>query len=112
MITQIDIDLLLPHEQVESSLVGTLIKDIKETGTITPLLVEAEHLVILDGHHRYRAAQALGYTEVPVHLVDYNDIELSLRRGDISCTKKDVIESAQRGTLFPSKTTCHTFLDS
>lgn len=112
MVHLIDTNRLLPHEEVEPARIAKLSKEIKRKGITKPILVEAENLVILDGHHRYRVAQALGYTEIPALLVDYDDVEFSLWRDDVYCTKQDVIRNAQEGILFPSKTTRHTLKSS
>jgi ParB-like nuclease domain len=44
---------------------GLLLKSITEDGFTQPVVVSTEHTII-DGEHRWRAAQELGMTEVPV----------------------------------------------
>lgn len=76
-----------------------------------PLLVEAEHFVILDGHHRYEALKRLGCRKVPVYLVDYQDEGIGLTtwpRAIVShVAKEEVIARGLGGDLFPPKTTRH-----
>ena len=80
-----------------------------------PVLVDEEHLVILDGHHRVEALRLLGCKRIPVYLVDYNDdaIALTLWPGAVvsEVEKEDVIEKALKGELFPPKTTKHIVKD-
>jgi len=108
MNVHLPVALLIPHEEVNTAHVADLLSAIETAGSISiPILVEKNHMVILDGHHRYAVAKALGYTTVPVQLVDYNDVDLEFWRTDIQCTKEEVIRNAQRGALFPCKTTRH-----
>jgi hypothetical protein len=47
-----------------------LTKSITEDGFTQPIVAIRDHNVIVDGEHRWRVAQKLGYTKVPVVFVD------------------------------------------
>lgn len=47
-----------------------LCRSMKEDGFTQPIVAIKEGKIIVDGEHRWRAAKKLGYTEVPVVLVD------------------------------------------
>jgi hypothetical protein len=49
-----------------------LMSHLSDHGMLEPIYIGAgpEHAVIEDGHHRARAAQALGWDKVPVHITD------------------------------------------
>lgn len=107
----LDISLLKPHERFVPKNVGTLISKFKKDSSIvTPLLIEKETYVILDGHHRYFALKQLGCTKVPVFLVKYrnNDkiIVTSNTEGE-PITKDDVIQAGLSGNMMASKTSRH-----
>ena len=52
-----------------------LCKSIIEDGFTQPILVMKENKVIVDGEHRWRAAHALGFKEMPVVFVDMTDAQ-------------------------------------
>ena len=100
------------HERTREPLLGDLVAQIKKDGYLRrPILVEAEHLVILDGHHRVEALRILGCRKIPVYLVDYGDpaIVLATWPGAIvsTVTKEEVVDRGVRGDPFPPKTTRH-----
>src|SRR4030067_1186476 len=62
----LDIFSLRPHEQVQKALLEKTMREIVEEGRLRlPALVEREHRVILDGHHRYEALRRLGRPRGP-----------------------------------------------
>lgn len=54
------------------------VADIKENGITQPLLAREvdENIVIIDGGHRFAAAQEAGLTEIPVSIVEATDEEI------------------------------------
>jgi hypothetical protein len=46
-------------------------RSITDDGFTSPILVQEKTREIVDGEHRWRAAKALGYTEIPVVFVDF-----------------------------------------
>ena len=49
---------------------------------IKPIVIESEHHLILDGHHRFDVAKRMGLTRIPVVIVNYKDIEIWSLRSD------------------------------
>ena len=108
----LDIRVLRPHEQTRPELLAQLVAEIERDGVLKiPVLVEREHHVILDGHHRWEALRRLGCRRIPAYVVDYSSEEISLTTwpGAIvaTVTKEQVVDHGVRGDLFPPKTTRH-----
>jgi L-serine kinase (ADP) len=101
---------LLPHEHHDPVRAHALATEISASGLWwKPLLIEANHLIILDGHHRRAAAIQLGLQAVPAILIPYDDPRLTLtswRPGE-QWSRTEIIARAQRGKLCPIKTTRH-----
>lgn len=55
-----------------------LINDIKANGLINPVTVNTDH-VLLAGYRRLSACKALGWTDIPVHMVSTENEEQELR---------------------------------
>ena len=118
-VTNVDIGWLKPHEKVvNQDRVTALVDAIGRWGAYRkPLLVDRDSGSILDGHHRYFAAQKLGLSKVPAALVDYledDSITVDLWPGDhgvTSISKQDVIDMCLSADVFPPKTSRHTFAE-
>ena len=54
-----------------------LINDIKANGLINPVTVNTDH-VLLAGYRRLSACKALGWTDIPVHMVSTENEEQDL----------------------------------
>src|SRR3990170_2277406 len=108
----LDIRELKPHEELQAPLLAKVMGEIAREGRINvPVLVEREHRVILDGHHRFEALRRLGCRRCPAYVVDYDseDIGLTTWPGAVvdRVTKQEVLDRGLRGPLFPAKTTRH-----
>lgn len=106
----IDINLLKPHEEIISCHLTMLMKQIKSDGFISsPIAVDRQTMVILDGHHRYNILKIMKMKICPVCLVDYNDDEITVGcwRDDEKITKKEVIAAGLSGKLLAPKTSKH-----
>jgi len=108
----LDIRVLKAHEQLQAPLLAKVMGAIRADGQINiPILVEREHHVILDGHHRFEALRRLGCRKAPAYVVDYYSEEIGLTTWPESAikhvTKDEVIAHGLRGELFPPKTTRH-----
>jgi len=65
------IDGLKPHEKGLSLYLQLLRREILRDGVLKcPIIADEDSHVILDGMHRWLALKSLGYTEIPVILVD------------------------------------------
>jgi hypothetical protein len=76
-----------------------------------PICIEQNHLLILDGQHRYEVARELDFRYVPCEFFDYADEGLlvwSLRE-ECVVSKPLVIERALQGNIYPYKTAKHKF---
>lgn len=103
-------DQLLPHEHHDPVRAQALAREMQASGFwMKPLLVEANHRIILDGHHRREAARQLGLRAVPAFLIRYDDPRLTLTawRAGEEWSREDVIARALAGDLCPIKTTRH-----
>jgi len=108
----LDIRQVRPHERTREDLLEQLLAEIPRDGELRlPVLVEREHHVILDGHHRYEALRRLGCRRIPAYVVDYASEEIGLTTwpGAIvaTVTKAEVVAHGLAGNLFPPKTTRH-----
>ena len=100
---------LKPHEETDGKKVQKLARDLKRNGQREPLLVDARHGVILDGHHRAKALKKIGETHAHALLVDYSgqEVKLSGRRPGVPVSKRLVVQRALQKRPFPPKTTRH-----
>ena len=103
---------LIPHEYHDEIAAHRLAEMIVSEGVWTaPVAVEAASSVILDGHHRCRAARLLGLVVLPTVAMAYDDPGLKLtawRLGEI-WNAELVLQRAKLGSLLPHKTTRHLF---
>jgi uncharacterized protein (DUF1015 family) len=101
---------LKPHECTSRKRVYEVLQMIKSIGKFTqPILVERKSKIILDGHHRVMAMKKLGEKKIPARLVDYKDINVSLRHKNLSSKiiKELVLYLASKKIMLPRKTTRH-----
>jgi len=107
----INIQTLHTHESIDMANVQKVKHQIVKAQCFKePIIVDREHLVVLDGHHRLKSCQLLGLSKVPCLLVDYlhdKTIRVESRRDNIPITKRAVITMALSGNVFPHKTTRH-----
>lgn len=115
------------HEQIVEDRVSYLIEQITNAGTFTtPIMVGktyhgADINVILDGHHRFAAAQQLGFERIPAYLLDYGSSEIEVSAWPDSALAKEklfseqikarVVDCVMRDELFPPKSTKHEIKD-
>ena len=76
-----DIDSIFPNEwnpnrQTDRDF-ELLLRSIEDDGFTQPVIANREGKII-DGEHRWRAAEALGYSEVPVVVVDMSDEQMRI----------------------------------
>lgn len=81
-ITYVNIDTLYPNEynpnrQSEREF-ELLLKSMDEDGFTTPIVAQADTKMIVDGEHRWRAAKRLGFSEIPVVLVEMTPAQMRI----------------------------------
>jgi hypothetical protein len=119
-IVLVPIDELKPHEKGSPLYLKLLRHQILRDGALKyPIIVDEKTHVILDGTHRWLALRSLGYTLIPVMLVDAFQnpkIHVGRRRihrylsesnGEISLEK--VISAGLSGCLMKPRSTRHFF---
>ena len=107
----LETDTLLLHEEIIPESLEKLKRNIKKDMILqSPVIVDINSMVILDGMHRVSALQSLGCRLTPVCLVDYNNSEIVLDRWCRTVTEKMDVDSlaseasnigARVGTLDP-----------
>jgi len=107
-----EISELREHEAYQKDLLEKCIKMLENDGVFkVPILVDEKDLVILDGHHRVEALKRMGFTKIPVYLVDYWDEAIEVTtwaEAEIENITKDMVLEMGRGDgVFPPKTSKH-----
>ena len=74
-----------------------------------PLMVEASKFLVMDGHHRFEVAKALGLRKVPAKLFTYDEVEVWSLRSNIKVSREIILDNHESGVLFPYKTAKHKF---
>ncbi len=106
----VELDRLRPHEEVDPEHLEELTRQIAADGVLKyAIAVDRRTNTVLDGEHRRNALARLGCRRIPVVYVDYEspDIEVHTWRDGINLTKREVVEAALTGKLFPPKTSRH-----
>ncbi|WP_114088380.1 ParB N-terminal domain-containing protein [Thalassospira profundimaris] len=104
---------LRAHEEHDGDHARNLRQKIETAGIWTsPVIVEWEDLIVMDGHHRLSVALAAGLAYVPCLLADYHSVPVTSRRDDIAVTPDDIRIRARERRLYPAKTTRHIFPES
>ncbi|MDJ0273813.1 MAG: hypothetical protein NYU90_01235 [Aigarchaeota archaeon] len=77
----VDIDRLIPHEEVIRGLLESVISELRSTGLLLhPVIVSREHGIVLDGNHRVEALRRMGARRVLAYSVDYMSNEVEVKR--------------------------------
>lgn len=109
-IEYLDIDSLLPIEDFLIDRIPILENQISKLGRWTkPIIVEKNHKLILDGHHRFVVAKRLGLKRIPAVLVNYNQVDLWSLREDELVDVQTVVRRAKAHHIYPNKTVKHDF---
>ncbi len=105
----VEIARLKPTEMVDAAHVRALAEDMRRDGVQRrPIVIDRQTLAILDGHHRYHAAKALGLAFVNAVVIDYEDPRLTLASWTgRDFTPEEVRAAAASGELLPAKSTRH-----
>jgi len=84
-------------------------KILQENIWTKPIIIEKNHNLVLDGHHRFNLAKELGIKKLPAVAVDYNDIQIWSLKESQKVTKELVIQKAKAKNIYPNKTVKHYF---
>jgi len=115
----VPIDTLKPHEKGSPLYLELLEQEILKDGVLKyPIIADEKTYVILDGMHRWLALKSLGYTQIPVMLIDAFQnpkIRVGKRRihrymndsDEISI--EEVISAGLSGHLMKPRSTRHFF---
>ncbi|MGH1508611.1 ParB N-terminal domain-containing protein [Ralstonia solanacearum] len=102
-----------PSEEVDADHVRRLADTIRATGLwTTPIPIERETGIVMDGNHRIRAAALLGLHHLPCVLLDYADPRVSVTHWgsgapfSVAGIRQRIVAERR---LFPYKTTRHRF---
>ena len=75
----------------------------------TPLVIDNQHGLIMDGHHRHQVSIRLGLVYVPVIAWNYDRVDVwSLRDTEVVTVRK-ILENYSHGVIYPNKTAKHDF---
>jgi hypothetical protein len=69
---------LIPHEDIDIHLLEELKRNILISKTISPIIVDEDSHVIVDGHHRRIIAIKLGFKKIPVIFIKYLDSRIKV----------------------------------
>ncbi|WP_026590541.1 ParB N-terminal domain-containing protein [Bacillus sp. UNC437CL72CviS29] len=75
----VDIDKLIPHEEVDLKKIKTVSEGIKDSGFVKhtiPCIKYDDKFIVLDGHHRLASLKGLGYKRAPIQIVSQDSIVL------------------------------------
>ncbi|WP_197338898.1 ParB N-terminal domain-containing protein [Ralstonia solanacearum] len=100
-------------EEVDADHVRRLADTIRATGLwTTPIPIERETGIVMDGNHRIRAAALLGLHHLPCVLLDYADPRVSVTHWgsgapfSVAGIRQRIVAERR---IFPYKTTRHRF---
>ncbi len=107
------IESLKPHEDFIVDRMRGIKAEIAESKELrTPLWVEKNYGVVLNGHHRLQALKELGAREVPCVLVDYASfsvrLELCPGAALAGIDKQMVLQAGLSGQLLPPRSSYHS----
>lgn len=101
-------DQLVPTEEIDPNRVAALEAQILQAGYwTTPIMVEKDTLLVMDGHHRLSVAKRLQLSTVPVFLLSYDLVRVEGWRSGEIITPETIFAMARSGGKFPFKTTRH-----
>jgi hypothetical protein len=101
---------IIRTEETSPAGVENLIKDIERAGVWTcPIAIERRHFTIMDGHHRFAAAQALNLRQLPCLAFTYAEVNVEGWNDGLPMDPTDIIRRGLRGDLYPVKSTRHKF---
>ena len=101
---------LKPHENTDENKVNYVINQIQASQKwISPVIIDRETKIIMDGHHRVRAAKQIGLELIPCYIAEYSDknVNVSYWRTGKTLDISIIYKAVEKGILLPKKTTKH-----
>lgn len=108
----VDINFLRPHEDIDEANLTSLTEKIHKNGAWdTPIIIDKESGIIMDGHHRYNFALTSGLSRVPCYEMSYSSEKVRVYdwKTGLPFAYQQIFKSVESGKIFPSKTTRHDF---
>lgn len=106
--TLLPLTALRPHERVKERKVRDSLHIHVRWGRVRRrIVVEHEHGVVLDGHHRLAVAHRLGLLRVPVVVVEAAKVPVVWRSTSVPIDPATVVEAALSGVLMAPRSTMH-----
>jgi hypothetical protein len=106
--TLLPLTALRPHERVKERKVQDSLHIHVRWGRVRRrIVVEHEHGVVLDGHHRLAVAHRLGLLRVPVVVVEAAKVPVVWRSTSVPIDPATVVEAALSGVLMAPRSTMH-----
>ena len=108
-VSEIDINLLVPHEKIVSDKKEILKNNLKykdDCCIISSIIACKDSNVIIDGHHRYFALKELGIKKIPITVINYFSDKIKTDENN-TFSKYDIIDNAKKGLLYEPKSTKH-----
>ena len=75
----------------------------------TPIAIDSDHYLVMDGQHRLEVALNLQLKKVPAVMFRYEDVDVWSLRPKYQFDWKLVAERALKGEIYPYKTVKHRF---
>jgi histidinol-phosphate/aromatic aminotransferase/cobyric acid decarboxylase-like protein len=111
-IVKIPLEIIKSHEEHILERKNKLISYLNENDyfVLPSIIIDANNLIILDGHHRLNILKELGVKEEYVLLVNYNSDSIIPHETN-QITKSEIIQAGISGKLLPPKSSKHIFID-
>jgi len=111
-IVKIPLEIIKSHEEHILERKNKLISYLNDNDyfVLPSIIIDANNLIILDGHHRVNILKELGVKEEYVLLVNYNSDSIITHETN-QITKSEIIQAGISGKLLPPKSSKHVFID-
>lgn len=112
VVETMDISFIRPSEEICPTGLAQLMQSITSTQVWTaPVPIDRASGIIMDGNHRFRAAQALGLSHLPCVLIDYNDPRVTVLDSKTGApfNVSDIFNVVMNQQKLPYKSTTHRF---
>ncbi len=108
----LDVNKLRPHECVDNEYIMQLHKEILKAGYwSSPIIVDKENYIVMDGHHRLEVAKKIKLNRIPCVILAYqnNDVTVFHTNTDKAFDIAVIKDAAMTGNRLAKKSTQHRF---